>query len=497
MENPPVDPRLAGRFCPEPFRHFETLFDGRVSGCCSIWTDNRFGDLNQQSFDEIWNSEQAQAMRQGVLDGSFRHCHKDRCQSIVNGLLPKREDIRDPLLREIIRTGRTRMEEAPSVIFLAHDVTCNLSCPSCRSDLVVADEAQEARFELIEKTVIQPMLASSNATRLSVAGQGDPFASPHYRSILRYVADQELNIRLSLATNAVLLNEYRWQQYQGLEKYQPFVDVSIDACRPWTYAVLRRPASWEKLLPNLEFLGRLRAQNKISGFQVNATVQLDNFLEIPELVALVPQIGADRVRLYMIQNTGGHLAADYDRKNIADTSHPLHLAFLEVLRDPDLASDRVMLSDIGAWRQRALAQSLPSDSLSSEADLVEVQAAVDRRLAEGQLADVLALTVFARRRFGASIDWLRLEGEVLMALGFPAQAAYRFQEALLLSPIDIAAQIGLATARAESSNFEGAMQLLDRLLSGGEVPEELSTQLRDYRSAIADLNRKVIPLHVA
>lgn len=491
-----LDPRLEGRFCPEPFRHFETLFDGRVSGCCSIWTDNRFGDLNRQSFDEIWNSEAAQAMRQGVLDGSFRHCRKDRCQSIVNGLLPKREEIRDPLLQEIIRTGRTKMDHAPSVIFLAHDVTCNLSCPSCRSDLVVADQAQEARFELIEKTVIQPMLASSESTRLSVAGQGDPFASPHYRSILRYVADHDLKIRLSLATNAVLLNEYRWRQFQGLEKYQPFVDVSIDACRPWSYAVLRRPASWEKLLPNLQFLGRLRAQDKISGFQINATVQLDNFLEIPELVALVPQVGADRVRLYMIQNTGGHLAADFHRKNIADTSHPLHLAFLEVLRDPELASDRVTLSDIGAWRRQALSQALPSDDVSSSNDPTAVRSALDSLLADGHLNEALSLTVFARRRFGSTLDWLRLEGEILMALGFPGQAAYRFQEALLLAPIDVASRIGLATAKAETANYSAALQLLDELLSSEEVTDELGAQIRDYRGLIADLNKKFIPLRV-
>lgn len=491
------DPRLEGRFCSTPFQRFETLFDGQVSGCCSIWTDNRFGHLERQGFDEIWNSEAAQAMRQGILDGSFRHCRKDRCQAIVNNRLPRREDVQEPWLQELIRTGSTRVDRPPAMVALAHDVTCNLACPSCRKDLEAASPAQEARFEIVERDVLRPMLSSGEPMRLFLSGQGDPFASPHYRSILRYVADHELNIKLSLATNAVLLTEHRWQQYTGLEKYKPFVDVSIDACRPWSYATLRRPASWDKLLPNLEFLGRLHAQGKVSEFQINATVQLDNVLELPELVRLVPRIGADRVRLYMIQNTGGHLSRDYERKNIARESHPLHLAFLEVLRDPLLGSPQAMLSDVGAWRQRALARQLPSDELPAEAGRDAVLAALEALLGENRLSEALSLSVYARRRFGEETMLLRTEGEILKALGFPAQAAYRYQEALLLEPADVAASVGLATARAEARDFEGAARVLDTLLQAETVPDELAGQIREYLALLQQDSRRAIPVAAA
>jgi MoaA/NifB/PqqE/SkfB family radical SAM enzyme len=414
---------LSNRFCEAPFVKFETLIDGNVAPCCSIWTQHRLGHLERDSFDTIWNGPDAQAMRGSILDGSYRYCNKQRCTLIMEDALPLTSDVTDPDLRDAIDNERTVMK-SPKWLFLAHDITCNLACPSCRSELLGSDEAQEARFAIIENEVFHPLLNADGEVLVSISGQGDPWSSQHYRSILRYMADHELNARLNIHTNALLMSERKWEEYKGLERYDTIVDVSIDACSPHVYRHVRRPGKWEKLEPNLRFIARKRAAGTFREFHINATVQLDNFHELPGLVDFGADLGVDSVRLYMMQNTGGHIAADYARGNVADAEHPLFRAFLETLRDPKLGQAHVHLYDVAIWRSEALAATLPSDGVQ------DFDAAIAAARDAGDYGAVVALCVAARRA-DPDPHWLEIEAHALDTLGFARQAGYRRADAAL------------------------------------------------------------------
>ncbi|WP_084584583.1 SPASM domain-containing protein [Sphingomonas azotifigens] len=421
---------LSNRFCSAPFTKFQTLLDGTISSCCSIWTQQRLGNLDDQTFEEIWNGAAAQAMRESILDGSYRYCNKERCIYINEDTLPLKEEVSDPALRAVLESGATQLENGPDFVVLAHDLTCNLSCPSCRDKIVAADEAQEARFEVIEQQVIYPLLHSPNKVEIAVSGQGDPWSSPHYRSILRYVADNELDVALQINTNALLMDEVRWARYLGLERYRPLVNVSLDACTPWVYEVVRRPGKWERLYPNLEFLARKFAAGAFSALHLNATVQLDNYHELPGLVRLAQTLGADSVRLYMIQMTGSHLDATFARNNVADPAHDLHEAFLETLRNPILDEPVAHLYDVAHWRAHAFEATLPSDALGTDygrADLIEAI----RDAAADPLRRV-ALCAAGRIRFPDDAELLWIEATSLRDAGFPQQADYRLAEAAAL-----------------------------------------------------------------
>lgn len=424
-DDPDRSADLRGRFCDAPFIKFETLMDGSVAPCCSIWTQARLGHLDGQTAEEIWNSASAQAMRGSILDGSYRYCHKQRCTFIMDDTLPKREDVLDPARRADIDENRTVMAEGPSWLFLAHDVTCNLACPSCRDGIQAADEAQERRFDRIEKQVFQPLLSSRGKTTISVSGQGDPWSSPHYRSILRYMADHDLDVGLDLHTNALLMNESRWSHYAGLDRYRALVNVSIDACTPWVYEIVRRPGRWHVLMPNLRFIADKRARGEFREFHLNATIQLDNFHEMPALVDFAQTLGADSMRLYMIQNTGGHVSPLYPRLNVAAQDHPLHSAFLETLRHPILGSDFAHLYDVSHWRDRALDATLPSDGLGKDwtrADLTDaIAGATDPAI-------IVAFCAAGRIRFPDDLSLLLREAQALCDLGFAPQAAYRMKD---------------------------------------------------------------------
>ncbi|MEP9359189.1 SPASM domain-containing protein [Sphingomonas sp. KR3-1] len=422
---------LSSRFCDAPFVKFETLMDGTVAPCCSIWTQQRLGQLDGSTADQIWNSDAAQAMRASILDGSYRFCNKQRCTFINEDALPLRDDVTDPAMRAVIDGGITEMAQGPRWLFLAHDVTCNLACPSCRDGILAADEAQELRFDKIEQQVFRPMLeGEGKGVLISLSGQGDPWSSPHYRSILRYMADHELDVELELHTNALLMGEGRWAQYAGLDRYRAMVNVSIDACTPWVYEHVRRPGKWDKLHANLQFIAAKRARGEFREFHLNATVQLDNFHEMPALMRLAQDLGADTMRLYMIQNTGGHLAPQFARCNVGDPAHPLHQAFLETLRDPILGSGIAHLYDVASWRTRALEAELPSDSLRADFSREALGDAI--RAAGSDAQRRAALCVAGRIRFPEDHSLLQMEAQALYELGFNRQARYRLNESVAL-----------------------------------------------------------------
>lgn len=478
---------LRTKFCAAPFEQFETLVDGNVSPCCSLWVEDRIGNLDRQSFEEIWNSETAQRIRESIHDGSFRHCRKDRCAHLIHGTLPDRDAVTDPELRAIIDQRLTKLARPPRHLFLAHDVTCNLSCPSCRSGVEVADATTERRLDVIERTVLQPIFASGAPVDVSVSGQGDPWSSKHYRSVLKHLAAHDLNVTLNLHTNGLLMTPARWAEYQGLEKYRPSVNVSIDACRPWTYAVLRRGGEWTRLEENLRFLADKRREGVFSAYFLNATVQLDNVHELADIVALGAELGCDAVRLYAIQNTGGHLTDDYARKNVASPGHPLHLAFQETLRNPAFDHPVAKLYDLHAMRQAALAATLPSDAAPIESARA-CMARFQLHMNVGEYEQAAALAAHGRWRFPDEGDLFILEAAALEALGFVEQAAYRYRECLRRNPDDLNALVALGTGLIERGETHTGMR---HLISAASVTRDpvMHDQLTAY------LMKLTVPQH--
>jgi MoaA/NifB/PqqE/SkfB family radical SAM enzyme len=424
VKTPHRPPNLEGKFCATPFEKIETLVDGTVAPCCSVWTKMRLGRIDSRSAERIWNGTHAQEMRTSILDGSFRYCNKRRCAAIVANTLPDRTAVTTPHLRAIIDQNRVVLDDKPRLIHLAHDYTCNLACPSCRAELAGTGEDQQSRLEIVERNFFQPLLMHGHEMVVSLSGQGDPWASPHYRSLLRYLAEHDLNIQLLIATNGLLMTPQRWAQFSGLEKYDCRVDVSIDACTPWVYEVVRRPGRWEKLEPNLRFIAAKRRAGIFREFHLNATIQLDNFHQVGDLVEYAGDLRADSMRLYTIQNTGSHLSRDFTRKNVAHPDHPLHLAFLETLRDPRLASPAAHLYDVRSLREAALAAELASDRTEMN-DAGSAMEAMDIAANDGRLTDCVALAAAARVRFGNLPRALDKEAEALAGLGFEQQAQYR------------------------------------------------------------------------
>ncbi|MDH3236751.1 MAG: SPASM domain-containing protein, partial [Alphaproteobacteria bacterium] len=171
-----VDADLKTRFCARPFESLEMQENGSIYLCCPVWLPTRAGNLVSGNAREIWNSERARAARAAILDGSFAYCNKEMCPEIQAGTLPTIEEARkDPRHREIIDEKKTVIDGIPRFINFSHDRSCNLTCPSCRTQRIshVKGAAYTLTKKLHDKLVAEFLTEPSDQDfTLSVTGSG-------------------------------------------------------------------------------------------------------------------------------------------------------------------------------------------------------------------------------------------------------------------------------------------------------------------------------------
>jgi len=240
-----ADTGLKDRFCVRPFEGFELGENGSVYLCCPAWLRQRAGNLHEQSGEAIWNSQAAQDVRRGILDGSFRHCNHEVCPDIQSGTLPTRAQAsRDPRLRDIIAGNKTVVDGIPRFINFSHDKSCNLSCPSCRTERIQFNDGPgyEVRKSLHERLVGAFLTkATDQPFTLSVTGSGDPFASRVFREFLFSLDGSRFpNMQVNLQTNGVLFTRKTSNKMRAIHGRIHAVLVSFDAATPATYAITRR-----------------------------------------------------------------------------------------------------------------------------------------------------------------------------------------------------------------------------------------------------------------
>ncbi len=344
---------LAHLFCSLPWSYAEVHGDGRVFMCCPRYSGLRaIGNVFKQSPREIWNSRMAQRIRRGILEASFSHCSHRECPELVGRSLERRADaLAQPEMGPLIRAGATSLAKGPTTVKLCHDDSCNLACPSCRKETIVANRARQAKLDRMVSEFVLPFLEDTRLLILS--GDGDPFASKHYRDILKATAERLPHLKIGLHTNGVLFDARAWEDCR-LEGRVDQVEISIDAADPLTYGLVRRGGDFARLERNLGFLAGQRRDGKIRYLMLSFVVQEANFREMAAFVELGKRFSADRVRFSLIRPWRRGLARGaFSKAMIWDEAHPEFDAFLGVLRDPALADPRVWATDVTPFIERA------------------------------------------------------------------------------------------------------------------------------------------------
>ena len=338
-------------FCSRPFKWFEVTQVneiGEVYVCCPSWLDTPIGNLTYQSVEETWNGKKAQEFRRSILDGSFKYCNRSRCPFLqtISEPVERVEDVKDEDLKIIIEKKLTILPYGPREINCSYDRSCNLSCPSCRTKVIIENGNKQQILNIQGKINNE---ALKDAHLLYITGSGDPFGSPFFRKWLQTMKRGDMpNLKkIHLHTNAQLWTPQMWSTIpKDIQQLVKTVEISIDAVSSRTYSINRRGGSFERLLENLEFIRILRKNVPFEWFGISMVVQENNFMEMPAFVLLGQRFHADTVYFSQLVNWGTYSNKEFSNRAIHLPTHPKHVKFVDLLKNEIFNEPLVYLGNL-------------------------------------------------------------------------------------------------------------------------------------------------------
>src|SRR5262249_2321595 len=159
-------------------------------------------------------------------------------------------------------------------ISISHDPSCNLACPQCRRDFILADDAKNEEYTETIDRFIKPLIEYAQIDRSTIlmSGDGEIFISPHYHEVLKlFDPEKHGDVGINLLSNGLVF-ETGWKKVPNIHPLVRAVTISTDAGSEEVYRETRG-GSWEKLYRNLEYISSLRKSGEIKRFDINYAVQ--------------------------------------------------------------------------------------------------------------------------------------------------------------------------------------------------------------------------------
>lgn len=330
---------LTGKYCPMPFESVTINEDGSCWQCCSSSLPYSIGNLYENTFEEIWQSDTAKTIRESILDFSFKYCNHSVCCDISDNQL-------------LDSTGVPPTTTYPTHIFFNTDRSCNLSCPSCRTEKIYDFEGDdyERKKEMFYK-IINYLFATPHDQEivLDITGSGDPFGSKIFREFLTtFDPTPWPNLILDIQTNGVMLTPTNWNRISKWHKKIRALRISFDAGTEETYNITRRGGNWNVLLDNCKFLNAQLDTYKNVYVIIRYVVQDLNYKEMSKHVQLIVDNYNNfySIDFQLVFDWGTWDKETYEQRAIWRTDHPMHNDFLETIKDPILTHEKVKLGNI-------------------------------------------------------------------------------------------------------------------------------------------------------
>ncbi|UCH95982.1 MAG: SPASM domain-containing protein [Candidatus Aminicenantes bacterium] len=318
-------------FCNRPFEQMVIGADGTVLVCCFV--PKPLGNIFQDDIEAVWNSEAAEEIRNSILDQSFKYCEKAYCHiaakagSLVQKGISRVNQI-DDSLKKIISSPQTKL------ITFNYDQSCNLYCASCRKRIYHTPKPRIKELIKIQEAFLEKDFIK-NVETFGIAGAGEPFLSKVYLDLMKRINQKDFpNLKLNILTNGLLLTPKMWKNFKNIHYAIHSINLSIDAATGSLYEKIRRGGKFKKLLNNLEFLAKLRKENKIPSLSIRFVVHSENFHDMIKFVKLGQKINCDIVFFQLIVKFGDFTDDEYKKLAVHHKSHPKHKEFLKIVRNP-------------------------------------------------------------------------------------------------------------------------------------------------------------------
>jgi hypothetical protein len=319
-------------FCRTPWQELIITPDGNIWNCgCPGKVKIPIGNLLKiKSSDDFMSMFENNSFKDSILDGSYRNCIALRCPILENNMLKVSTSGFEHDISELKKPIK-------KTIYLDLDISCNLKCPTCRSEVIINKNNQKYIFtkklmDQFEK-VVMPSFDSNFIIRTS--GGGEIFASHAMLPwLLNFDFNKYPNIKFLLHTNATLL--YKHEEFlTNLANNIVGFHISIDAASEETYKKTRINGKWDDMINGLEIANKLRKINPGIHISHSFCISSSNYHEINKFVTFSKSFSSDSIIIQTL-DYWGQSATTWKEINIFDTAHPEHNNFIEEIKNFNL-----------------------------------------------------------------------------------------------------------------------------------------------------------------
>ena len=185
------------------------------------------------------------------------------------------------------------MAKAPRIIAWETTAGCNLSCRHCRGSSTF--EKPEGELTTEEALDFIDQIAEMGNPILILSG-GEPLVREDIFDLAKHATDKGL--RVAMATNGTLLTPEIAGKLKDVGIHR--VSISLDGSSPETHNDFRGvPNAFENSIKGIEIL-----KDAGIGFQINPTITKSNIDEIPGILDLAKDIGAEALHIFLLVPTG-------------------------------------------------------------------------------------------------------------------------------------------------------------------------------------------------
>jgi len=251
-------------FCLAPYSSLFFYYKGNVFPCFA----NKhlcLGKYSSQSITEIWNGDSINNLRKSIENNTFNQgchlCKNKLLQRNFSQVYARRYDYLSP-----------SKQGFPTSIEVQLSNQCNLNCIMC---VVTADHSSKINISAFRTYIKEIIPYLKNA---SFSG-GEPFLIKEYFDIWEDFYNLNKDCRISVNTNATVLNE---KVKDILDKLKFNISVSIDGFSKETFEGIRIHSNRDVVYDNLQFFKNYTLINN-TFFNVKICALKQNIHEFPEL----------------------------------------------------------------------------------------------------------------------------------------------------------------------------------------------------------------------
>ena len=318
------------KFCKKCFEYSYVFVNGDVRYC--PWNWKVLGNLKENTFEEIWNSDAANEIRDAFVKGELRYCNEQYCPECIN------DSPAVHVSEEEMKRLHENVPKMPDTISLSYDERCNHACPSCRQCILKPDQEYLENLKTITNN-IEPYI--SEVKYISANGIGDIFVSKEMLDMLSRFRPKNKDFMMHIETNGVLFKA-NWDKIKHFGDYHLTVSVTPSSFDRETYKYLAGVDDLEKFEESMRFITELKHQGAVNKIRMIMVIQDSNFRQIPDFIKrCIDVYDADEVILRPIFEWFGLKEDERLYKNILNPCHPYHKEYEEIIKHPILSDPRV------------------------------------------------------------------------------------------------------------------------------------------------------------